>query len=66
MRYSTTFEIQDIDEIIHLRIIFWSEPDLTDVKLNAVAKKKAQQWLNRFDSGTLNVNQVIETYALED
>lgn len=66
MRYRATFELLDMDELVQLSIIFYSEPDLTDSRLSAIAKKKLQQWLDRYDSNTLHVNNLIEQYALED
>lgn len=66
MRYRATFEILDMDELIQLSIVFYSEPDLTDSRLSAIAKKKLQQWLDRYDSNNLHVNNLIEQYALED
>lgn len=66
MRYRATFELLDMDELIQLSIVFYSEPDLTDSRLSAIAKKKLQQWLDRYDSNNLHVNNLIEQYALED
>lgn len=66
MRYRATFELLDMDELIQLSIVFYSGPDLTDSRLSAIAKKKLQQWLDRYDSNNLHVNNLIEQYALED